>query len=322
VSTAVIVAHAEDIHAHAVKEEVNRLGFGAYVLDVQEFTSSYDLITRIGASGTRMEIRSRDGDRLDLSEISGLWWRRLRYPLQPAGPDAAGGVFQVVSEERRAALVGSLCGLVPNAFNDLGRSRQAAHKPTQLVRARDLGLHIPETLITNYEADVREFCGRDEVETIYKMFTGSPFGLHGTRRLDGPDMHLLDRLHRCPAIFQEYVDGEYDIRAVVVGDEVFAARIDYDRLADTIDTRFVDTTVSTCSLPPDLTRRLVQLVHGFGLVYSSIDLRYSKAFGYTFFESNPEGQYLWLEIETGLPISRAIARRLTARGIAASRDSA
>ena len=124
-------------------------------------------------------------------------------------------------------------------------------------------------------------------------------------------MDLLDRLHRCPAIFQKYVDGEYDIWAVVVGDEVFAARIDHDRLTDTIDTRFVDTTVSACSLPPDLTRRLVQLVQAFGLVYSSIDLRYSKTDGYTFFESNPDGQYLWLGIETELPISQAIARRLT-----------
>ena len=138
--TAVVVAHAQDVHARAVKEEVNRLGFASYVLDVQEFTSSYDLSTRIGADGTCLEIRSRDGgDRLDLGRISGLWWRRLEYPLQPAGPDAAGSLFRVVSAERRAALVGSLCGLVPNAFNDLGRSRQAAHKPAQLVRRLNLG---------------------------------------------------------------------------------------------------------------------------------------------------------------------------------------
>lgn len=309
-----IVAHAQDVHAHAVKEEVERLGFGSYVLDVEEFTSSYDLSTRIGPDGASLEIRPRDGgDRLDLQRISGLWWRRLEYPLQPGRPEAAAGLFRVVSAERRAALVGSLCGLVANAFNDPGRSRQAAHKPTQLVRALELGLRIPETLITNDEVDVREFQGRDERGTVYKMFTGSPFGLHGTRRLTGPDMDLLDRLHRCPAIFQRYVDGDYDVRAVVVGDEVFAARIDYDRLTDTIDTRFVDTRVSACSLPRDLANRLVQLVQAFGLVYSAIDLRYSKKDGYTFFESNPEGQYLWLEIETGLPISRAIARRLTGR---------
>jgi hypothetical protein len=39
-------------------------------------------------------------------------------------------------------------------------------------------------------------------------------------------------------------------------------------------------------------------------------LRYGGG-DYTFFELNPEGQYLWTEIESGLPISAEIARRLT-----------
>jgi hypothetical protein len=46
-------------------------------------------------------------------------------------------------------------------------------------------------------------------------------------------------------------------------------------------------------------------------VYSAIDLRYGSGGEYTFFELNPEGQYLWTEIEAGLPISAEIARRLT-----------
>jgi hypothetical protein len=44
-----------------------------------------------------------------------------------------------------------------------------------------------------------------------------------------------------------------------------------------------------------------------GLVYGTADLRYNADLGYVFFELNPEGQYLWTEIEAGLPISRAIA---------------
>ena len=44
-----------------------------------------------------------------------------------------------------------------------------------------------------------------------------------------------------------------------------------------------------------------------GLVNGTADLRYNADLGYVFFELNPEGQYLWTEIEAGLPISRAIA---------------
>jgi hypothetical protein len=55
---------------------------------------------------------------------------------------------------------------------------------------------------------------------------------------------------------------------------------------------------------------LLQLTSHFGLTYGAIDLRYSADDGFTFFEINPDGQYLWIEIETGLPISDAIAAQL------------
>jgi hypothetical protein len=311
VKTAVVVSHPVDVHAHAVKTAVERLGCAAYVLDVQAFTTAFDLETTIDMRSSDLRIRSRaNHGRLELNEIAGLWWRR---PYPPAGnfrQDKPHNIFTVVRDERRSALIGSLNALIPNAFNDPGRSRQASHKPMQLERARKLGLRIPETLITNDADAVREFDERMGHRTIYKMFNGSPFGLYGTRRLQQEDLKSLRRLQSCPAIFQEYIEGEYDIRAVVVDDKVFAARLKYEPLKETIDTRFVDTEVSEYTLPQDVEDRLVRFVAETGLVYSAIDMRYSHDLGYVFFESNPEGQYLWLEIEAGLNISHAIAERL------------
>lgn len=310
-NTAVIVSHRDDVHAHAVKTALVRLGGSAYVLDIQEFTTAYDLHTVIGPQTSSLEICSRGTPgRLRLDDIAGIWWRRP-YPY-PGGyrQDTPDSIVTVVRDERRSALVGSLNGLIPNSFNDQGRSRQAAHKPTQLVRAQRLGLRIPETLITNDADEVRAFHERMGRRTVYKMFNGSPFGLYGTRRIEQEDLDRLDQLQACPAIFQEFIDGEYDIRAVVVGDQVFAARLAYEPLKDVIDTRFVDTQVSAYTLPRDVEDVLVRFVAGAGLVYSAIDLRYSPELGYVFFESNPEGQYLWIEIEADLPISHAIAERL------------
>ena len=309
--TAVVIAQQDDIHAHAVKVAAGRLGAKATVLDVQEFTRAYDLSTTIGGSAADMRIRSRDGsDDLELREISGLWWRRPYPPSSKYRQDRPHNVFAVAGDERRSALIGSFDGLVPNSFNDLGRSRQAAHKPTQLVRASALGLRIPDTLITNDADAVRDFYERTGGRAIYKMFNGSPFGLYGTRRLERADLDDLDRLQGCPAMFQEYIEGEYDLRVVVVGDRVFAARLGFEALTTVVDTRFVETAITAYELPREIEERLVELVAGFGLVYSAIDLRYSEELGYVFFESNPEGQYLWIEIEADLPISQAIAERL------------
>jgi hypothetical protein len=311
-STAVIVAHADDIHAHAVKVATERLGGNVYILDVQEFTSSYDLLATIGSEGCDLQILAREeaAESLRLVDVAGLWWRRIAYPPGQHGQRENMGVLSAAHEERRVAITGTLHGLVENSFNDPGRSRQAAHKPGQLARARELGLRVPETLVTNDPVAVRDFHEKMGGETIYKMFHSPLRGLYGTRRLSAEDLESIDRLITCPAIFQERIRGEYDIRAMVVGDRVFAARICFDSSKDAVDSRFADAHITPLALPGDVEDALIQMVAGFGLVYSAVDMRYSEDLGYVFFESNPEGQYLWVEIEANLEVSHAIAGRL------------
>jgi glutathione synthase/RimK-type ligase-like ATP-grasp enzyme len=64
-------------------------------------------------------------------------------------------------------------------------------------------------------------------------------------------------------------------------------------------------------LPPDLEQRCVQLVDRLGLCFGAIDLALTPDGRYVFFEVNPNGQYLWIELATGLPISDAICDLLT-----------
>ena len=50
----------------------------------------------------------------------------------------------------------------------------------------------------------------------------------------------------------------------------------------------------------------IQLVEQLGLCYGAIDMVVTPDGRYVFLEINPNGQYLWIEEETGLPISDAI----------------
>jgi hypothetical protein len=313
--TAVIVARADDIHAHAVKLATERLGGSAYILDLQEFTSSYDLLATIRESGFDLQVLGRQGaaKSLHLADVAGLWWRRTAYPVSSYDERLKTSALSVAHAERQVAITGTLHGFVENSFNDPGKSRQAAHKPAQLIRAQALGLRVPETLITNDPVAAKNFHEKMGGETIYKMFHSPGVGMYATRRLRPEDLKSIDRLIGCPAIFQEWISGEFDIRATVVGNKVFAARIGFGPLDDVIDTRFVETEVTPWTLPSDVEAALVQMVTDFGLVYSAVDMRYSDKLGYVFFESNPEGQYLWLEIEANLEISHAIASRLLSK---------
>ena len=64
------------------------------------------------------------------------------------------------------------------------------------------------------------------------------------------------------------------------------------------------------TLPVDVAQKIVQLVREYGLTYGAVDLRFDSGAGYRFFELNPEGQFLWVEIEAEVEISKALTRCL------------
>jgi D-alanine-D-alanine ligase-like ATP-grasp enzyme len=65
-------------------------------------------------------------------------------------------------------------------------------------------------------------------------------------------------------------------------------------------------------LPDDVADKLRALMRRLGLAYGAIDLRLTEDGRYVFLEINPAGQFLYVEEQTGQPITAALAARLAA----------
>ena len=63
-------------------------------------------------------------------------------------------------------------------------------------------------------------------------------------------------------------------------------------------------------LPDRVRSQCINLVERLGLEFGAIDLALTADGGYTFFEINPNGEWLWLEDRLGFPISETIAKWL------------
>ncbi|PSB57762.1 MvdD family ATP-grasp ribosomal peptide maturase, partial [Chamaesiphon polymorphus CCALA 037] len=61
------------------------------------------------------------------------------------------------------------------------------------------------------------------------------------------------------------------------------------------------------TLPADVEAKLLQFMEYFGLNYGAIDIIVTVDGRYVFLEVNPVGEFFWLELYAGLPISNAIA---------------
>ena len=124
-----------------------------------------------------------------------------------------------------------------------------------------------------------------------------------------------DSLSACPAIYQRRVEKQYEIRVTVVGDEVFACRIDSQALKlSQVDWRAVGPSALDCKpyeLDNAVADRCRALLRQLGLETAGLDLIVTPAGETVFLEANAAGAWAWVEQATGLPIAAAVARRLS-----------
>jgi glutathione synthase/RimK-type ligase-like ATP-grasp enzyme len=146
-----------------------------------------------------------------------------------------------------------------------------------------------------------------------------------TRPIRRRDLAYHRTIRYAPVIIQEYVPKLLEVRATVVGSQVFAAAIHSQRSHRTRhDWRHYDfdrTPHEAHALPDRVSQLCIDLVQSLNLNFGAIDLVLTPDDEYVFLEINPSGQWLWIQELTELPIGEAIADLLMA-GTAVSTHSA
>lgn len=199
-------------------------------------------------------------------------------------------------------------------INPPARDAAASHKPYQLAIAQSLGLEIPQTMMTSDPEEARTFWREYDGDVIYKQFIALPESWSETRKLGEAETKVADETIRlAPVIFQRHVAAVADLRVTIIGGEVFAAAVEVRDLDYDVDVRLnLDTKYVAHDLPDDVADKLRAMMRRLGLVYGAIDLRLTEDGRYVFLEINPAGQFLYVEQQTGQPITAALAARLAA----------
>ncbi|WP_405141737.1 ATP-dependent carboxylate-amine ligase [Sphaerisporangium sp. NBC_01403] len=310
-----------DDHADRVVEFLTAGGADVVVFDPSFYPTKARLEISHSGTGSTARVLHAGGRRIVLDELTAFWYRR---PLNPvAHPEVAPYAYAGYIQDELCAVSDSLwdsldCLAVPASRPVIDR---AARKPYQLERARLLGFELPATLVTTDPGTFLDFYDRHEGRVITKPVHGNRLEGQGERfgRFAAPvstaDTGYADALRYCPVIVQAYVPKRVEIRVTVVGTSVFAAEIHSQVSNHTkYDWRHYDpgaTPIRVHDLPEEISQRCMALVEGLGLTYGAIDLILTPDGRYVFLEINPNGQFLWIEAATGLPICAAIGDLLT-----------
>ncbi|MCT9934256.1 ATP-dependent carboxylate-amine ligase [Planotetraspora sp. A-T 1434] len=307
-----------DSHAERVGDLLTARGARVTVFDHRHYPAKAHVELAYTRGEPVRRVLRTETDVVDLGSLTALWWRR---PLPPAAhPELTDPAVAEHAARESQALISDLwehlpCRKVPAAESVF---RRAGRKSSQLLLAAELGFTIPETLIATRAEALWDFHDRHDGRIVTK-----PFGAPWVENLQGGDtisrfcepvsprdVAYADALRFCPVIVQEYVPKRVELRVTVVGRRVFAAEIHSQASnRSRLDWRRYNTDVTphrVHPLPCDVTRRCLAMADRLGLLYGAFDLILTPEGEYVFLEVNPNGQWLWIEELTGLPISQAI----------------
>lgn len=315
-----ILSHPDDEHVELLAEKLHARGANFRIFDHAQLPSSSDASLFYSPTGKTGYTLRVNGETINLNQLTTVWYRRPTPPVPHVRiTDLANRRY--VEEECENFLQNVWncldCCWVPAIPTVIQR---AGFKASQLKLAATLGLEIPPTLITNNPSDFLDFYQHHNGHVISKV-PGSSFRRHAghtfsrcTEVVSKRDVGYAQSVRYCPAIFQAYVPKRFELRITVVGQKVFAAEIHSQHTNRTRhDWRRYDhghTPYYPHELPPDVGQRCVRLVEKFGLCYGTIDMVFTPDERYVFLEINANGQYLWIENATGLPISDALVELL------------
>lgn len=259
---------------------------------------------------------SFEGAVLHGSDVKAAYFRRPALPACNASITDNGEREYAVAEWSAflKSLYARLEGLWLNAPMDIFA---AEDKPRQLMFASEIGFNVPNTVITNDIASVREIA--ESGLTIGKplrqaLINGKPERVIFTTLLKNLRDSDEDAIALAPFISQTKIKKQYDVRVTVVGSQLFATAImSQEHEETTVDWRQgsrPDLKHERIDLPREVKEKCLALMKRLNLRYGAIDLVCDQQGKLWFLEVNPNGQWAWIENLTGYPIAAAIVDEL------------
>lgn len=306
-----VLTNDNDRTADRVVAEIAQRGEAVSRFDTADFpcrlTVNAVLQDKFGWQGW---IKTEHGH-IRLDEVKAVYYRRPTSFIFPKSITSNDLGF--ASAEARRGFGGLLFSLSTRWVNHPSRVADAEFKPNQLRAAASCGLTVPRTLLTSDPDQARIFCQSTERGVVYKPLSaaniviGDDIQLIYTSKVCDKDLDDVD-LSLTMNFLQEWVPKRHDVRVTVVGHLLFGVAIHAGSSDAYIDWRtdYDSLDYEPIEIPGQVSQGIRAYMKRFGLTYGAFDFAATDECWY-FLECNANGQYGWLEAETGLPITPAIA---------------
>ena len=295
----VILAYDNDNHTAPLKWALEEAGYNVACWPGLGWTEQQQASIVFDGS-TRLTVGPHSVDEGDV-----VWIRRPNPFVQ--NPNVAEPDKKFAEGEYRwfSWSVLYLLGTLPvRCINPYSASRFINNKSVQLLLAKSSGMHVPETLMSNSPDAVKTFLRQRGGRNICKAFfphiwqKGSGgIAVTETFELNADQLPADEVLTYAPAIYQQMVVKNFDVRMVLLGTTVYSyslhnpkAAIDWrqDCGQGLVEVRIIET-------PPEVEKAVLTFAKKAGICFGSLDFAIDADGRWWFLEINEEGQFLWLD---------------------------
>lgn len=272
-----------------------------------------------------------DGEDVDLSDVKVVWFRRWAYSADVSVPQLfAEPAYRSDSNVFFASnhLFKELQGVTKFLLSTLSSSKwlgdpknSAPSKLVVLKMAREVGLDVPDTLVTADANELQRFIEKHGAvitkpigDMLLCSFDDRQFGTY-TNVIDDEFLTLHRRHAAFPSLYQEKLDKKYEIRTFYLDGECYSmAMFTQQKVATQSDFRkycYEDPNREVpYKLPAPIEASIRQLMKDLSLDTGSIDIVRTTDGRFVFLEVNPVGQFGMVSVPCNYHLERKVARYL------------
>lgn len=275
------------------------------------YNTDSDLIRTHFTYSPPLPIMRISGQQLRPDDLIAIIFRRPK----PFEPSIIGDKFQIehAANEWAETWEGFLAHVPPDKWiNHPGCNFKASHKIEQLSRANQVGLQVPQTLVTNDPVDALKFIHSHLNGIIVKPLASGYIERQNqnddtliyTSLLSQSNLNFIEDIKSCPVLFQERIVKNLDIRLIALDGKIEAAGLkaldsDGKQRLDIRRNNMFDVEYVPIEIPEDIYKRINMLLRTYDLRFAAIDMALQMDGSWIFFEINPNGQWAWLDLQAG-----------------------
>ena len=294
----IVLAHPKDDHAAPVQWALEQAGYEAACWSGVSWTEHEQASLLLDGTSAI----SLGPHKLEKDDV--VW---LRQPDAPAHSpaEADGEALRSAYAAFFRALAYMLEELPVRCVNSYSASCLVRNKGVQLHLAAASGLKVPATLLSNCPPAVRGFFDQNPSNAICKAFA-SHIWQQGSGDIAVTETFSLSReqlppedevFTYAPAIYQQVVPKQFDVRTVLMGDRVysFALRTPENSLDWRHDAALHKIRVEIVSTPAEVEAGILCFAQKTGVCFGSMDFAVDRNGDWWFLEINEQGQFLWVD---------------------------